>query len=286
MNPGLLAVPVLLMLSLTAAAGDADFKAADPAAAEIMDKVAANQERAERARSEFVYQQDLLIRFRRGNRKLTREERHQYAVVPTPGGVNKTLAHFAGKYERNSELVQYDKPHFQYKDVDIDGSLISSLADDLTSDRRTRDGLAADLFPLTGKEQKKYTFRLKGAETYRGRDVYRVEFSPDRSREEHSCWAGEVLVDKREFQPVVITTRLAKGLPFLVKTMLGTNLKYLGFSLAYERFGDGIWFPVSYGGEFEVRAVFFYKRLISISMANTGFRRTDVASRITYADPD
>lgn len=260
-------------------------QAADPAAADIMAKVAANQERAQQARSEFVYQQNLLIRFRRGNRKLAREERHEYSVVPTPGGVNKTLTHFAGKYEYKGKLVDYGKPHHEYKDVDIDGSLISDLAEDLTSDRGTRDGLGADLFPLTGREQKKYTFRLKGTETYRGRDVYRVEFSPDWSREEHSCWAGEVLVDRNEFQPVVITTRLAKGLPFLVKTMLGTNLKYLGFSLAYERFGDGIWFPVSYGGEFEVRAVFLYKRLISISLANTGFRHTDVASRISYADP-
>ena len=257
-------------------------QAADPTAADIMAKVAANQERAQQARSEFVYQQNLLVRLRRGNHKLAREERREYSVAPTPNGAGKTLTRFSGKYEHKGKLVEYDKPHYEYKEMDIDGDLISDLADDMTNDGKSRDGVAADLFPLTGREQMKYSFRLKGTEAYRGREVYRVEFSPSG---EGSCWAGTVLVDKSEFQPVAITTRLARGVPFWVRTLLGTNLKYLGFSLAYERFDDGIWFPVSYGGEFEIRAVFFYKRLISISLANSGFKRTDVASRITYAEP-
>jgi hypothetical protein len=41
-----------------------------------------------------------------------------------------------------------------------------------------------------------------------------------------------------------------------------------------------VWFPVSYGGEFEVRALFLYKRTMTISMANSDFRRVDVASKI------
>jgi hypothetical protein len=39
---------------------------------------------------------------------------------------------------------------------------------------------------------------------------------------------------------------------------------------------------VSYGGEFEVRAVFFYKRKISVNMTNTEFRRAKVNSSVTY----
>ena len=35
--------------------------------------------------------------------------------------------------------------------------------------------------------------------------------------------------------------------------------------MTYEKFDDGLWFPVSYGGEFHVRAVFFYARNMSIS---------------------
>ena len=72
-------------------------------------------------------------------------------------------------------------------------------------------------------------------------------------------------------------------MPLVVKTLLGTNIKGLGFSVSYEKFADGVWFPVSYGGEFDVRAVFFYKRTMAISMVNTDFRRTDVKSEIAYA---
>jgi hypothetical protein len=89
-------------------------------------------------------------------------------------------------------------------------------------------------------------------------------------------------VDAHEFQPALITTRLARGIPLIVRTLLGTNLKYLGFKLAYARFEDGLWFPVRYGGEFDVRAVFFYRRRISISLLNEGFERADVKSRIQY----
>jgi hypothetical protein len=71
-----------------------------------------------------------------------------------------------------------------------------------------------------------------------------------------------------------------------VKILLGTNVKGLGFSVAYQKFADGVWFPVSYGGEFEVRAVFFYKRTISVSMTNSDFRRTDVTTKVAYAIED
>jgi hypothetical protein len=40
------------------------------------------------------------------------------------------------------------------------------------------------------------------------------------------------------------------------------------------------------GGEFEVRAVFFYKRTISVSMTNIDFRRFDVTTKVAYAIED
>lgn len=256
-------------------------------AAGIMAKVARNQERAHELRSAFVYQQSVLIHLQRGNHKLAREELSQFTVTPTAKGVNKTLAHFAGKYESKGELVDYHQPHYNYKDVDIDGDLISDLAEDLTNDQGARDGIAADLFPLTGERQKGYAFKLEDRQAYRGKEVYRITFKPlsNKHWDDGTPWAGEVLVDAREYQPVVITTRLARGIPFWIKTVLGTNVKYIGFKLTYERFEDGVWFPVTYGGEFELRAVFFYKRLISMALTNTGFQRADVNSRISYEMP-
>ncbi|MBI3667903.1 MAG: hypothetical protein HY236_17010 [Acidobacteria bacterium] len=221
-----------------------------------MAKLAANQERAVQMRSAFVYNQNVLIRFRRPNGKFVREEGSDYTVAPTPEGTKKTLTSFLGKYERKGEIVAYQKPHYEYKDIDIDGDLISDLAEDLTSDKHSRDGLAADLFPLTGKHQKNYAFKLEGIDNYRDREVYRITFTPTRGWEGEDGdmpWAGEVLVDRLEYQPVLITTRLARGFPFWVKTLLGTNVKHLGFKLSYQRVEEGLWFPATYGGEFEVR---------------------------------
>jgi hypothetical protein len=245
-----------------------------------MAKVAANQDRAEKMRAGFVYQQTVLMRMRRGNHKLSREERSEFTVTPGAQGFEKKLTHFAGKYEHKGKFFDYDHPHYEYKDVDIDGDVISDLADDLTNDK-SRDGIGKDLFPLTAAEQQKNTFRLVGKETLRGREVYRVAFRP-KPHTEDASWSGDALVDANEFQPVLVTTKLAHGIPFWVKTVFGTDVKYLGFSVSYERFDEGVWFPVSYGGEFEVKAVFVYKRLISVSLANTGFRRADVNSQITY----
>jgi len=71
----------------------------------------------------------------------------------------------------------------------------------------------------------------------------------------------------------------------LVQTLLGTNIKSLGFKVAYEKFEEGLWFPVTYGGEFEVRAVFVYKRKIAIALSNRAFQRARVSTRIAFDTP-
>jgi len=109
-----------------------------------------------------------------------------------------------------------------------------------------------------------------------------VSFVPGKD----GCWKGEALIDAEEYQPVLVTSKLALQIPAAVKILLGTNIKGLGFSVAYKKFEDGVWFPVSYGGEFDVRAVFFYKRTISIAMTNSDFRRMDVTSNIAYSIDD
>jgi hypothetical protein len=97
------------------------------------------------------------------------------------------------------------------------------------------------------------------------------------------AWKGEALIDAEEYQPVLVTTEMAQKVPTAVKVLLGTDVKGLGFSVTYRKFADGVWFPVSYGGEFEVRGLFFYKRKISVAMQNSDFRKTDVKSTLVYA---
>jgi hypothetical protein len=152
----------------------------------------------------------------------------------------------------------------------------------MTNHQNSRDGIDQDLFPLTYHQQLKYVLKLLGVETYRGREVWRVSFAPRHGKVEDAGWKGEALIDQAEYQPLFVATNLAFQMPLLVKTLLGTDIKGLGFSVAYQKFEDGVWFPVSYGGEFEVRAVFFYKRTISVSMVNSDFKRSSVNSTVTY----
>ena len=253
-----------------------------------MARVAENQDRALEARRASICDQTLLVRFLRSRGHFAREERSEYAVIPTPAGFEKRFLRFSGKYENSSHIFEYSQPHHAYKDVDLDGELISDLSNDLTSDPGSRDGIAADLFPLTARRQQHYEFTLAGRQTYRGAEVFRIRFQPRKAAvKDGAMWAGEVLVDAAEFQPVFVSTRLAQGIPLWVRTLLGTNLKHLGFALiiSYQKVAPGVWFPSSYGGEFELSALFFYKRHVTISLHNRNFRRAGAESRIEYLLP-
>jgi len=199
---------------------------------------------------------------------------------------------FTGKYEKSGKLFEYNEPGFEYKGVDIDGELANEFANDLANDKESRDGITNDLFALTGEKQKKYTFKFEGKENYRGTEVYRITFKPKKAslfdcdeNDEGGCWAGEALIDTKEYQPVLVTSWLAKSVPMAVQVLLGTNIKHLGFKVAYQKFADGLWFPVTYGGEFYVRGVFFYKRTIAISVVNSGFQKSDVTSTVSFQLP-
>ncbi len=263
--------------------------AQEPDVQEIMARLARNQDRAQEVRANYVYNQRIILRFKRSSGKVAREEIREYSVAPTADGTAKELRSFSGKYEKGGKLLGYDKPGFQYKDVDLDGELIDDLADDLTNEKGSRDGVSMDLFPLRSNQQRKYLFALAGKEDYRGKQVYRITFKPRRESwdddEGGTPWAGEILVDSNEFQPVFISTRLARGLPLFVKTVLGTNLKGLGFKLTYEKFEDGVWFPMIYGAEFELKAAFFYKRKIALALNNSDFKRAQVQTKVSFDEP-
>ena len=262
----------------------ASLQGQQPESAEvIMAKVAQNQDSAQEMRSAFVYNQNLFIRFKRGNGKVCREELREFSVAPTAKGTEKTLIRFLGKYLKEGKLVAYAEPEFHYKGLDLDADLITGLAEEMAGDKDSRDGISADLFPLTSQEQKKYDFALKGRETFRGKDVYRISFKPaQHESSDGTPWAGDALIDSQAFQPVSVTTRLAHGIPFWVKTLLGTDIKRLGFKVEYERFDEDLWFPVNYGGEFKVTGVFFYKRTMAIALHNSAFQHAQVTTSISF----
>lgn len=272
--------PVLLLVALLPALLRA--QTADA----IMSRVAENQTRAEVARAGFVYRQDVLVRLLRSDGKLAREEDREYTVTPEPDGVQREMVHFTGKYGVNGREIAFAEPGAKYKDNDVDADLAKSLADDFGGDEQSRDGINLDLFPLSSKKQKHYTFKLAGQENYHGHDVYRITFEPrPRSEDDDGTpWAGEALIDKTDLAPVLITTHLAHGVPLVVKTVLGTNLQRIGFKLTYAKFDDNLWFPVNYSGEFKFRLLFVYARTVSLGMVNSGFQKADVKSAIVFED--
>ena len=269
---------IVIFVALAAAA-----VAQAPDVGTIMDRVGRNQAQAVAQRQEFTFHQKQLLRLIRGNGKVAREENREYDVSPNAHGVQKELLRLDGRYEYKGKYVTYDRAGYKYKGLDVDGDLIRDLSEDTTNDSHSRDGIGADLFPLTTDEQRKYDFKLLATEQYRGREVYRIHFEPKPHQDlDDASWKGEALIDAAEFQPVSVHTELASRIPRAVKILLGTDIKGLGFSVTYQKFEEGVWFPVSYGGEFELRAVFFYRRTISVNLTNAEFHRTNVSSSVTY----
>ena len=248
---------------------------------QIMARVAANQDRALQQRAEYVYEQHIRIATRKTNGKLMREETTDYLVTPTPDGTKKELKQMVGRAWHKNGYIEFDREPVPDRDS-LDGDLVRDFRDDLANDR-SKDGLGRDLFPLTTEEQKRYRFELAGEDTVQGRHVYRIRFAP---RDQHElAWAGEALVDAREFQPLRVYTKLARKLPLFIRTVLGTSLPGIGFNVQYRRFDEGVWFPVSFGTEFRLRAVFFIKRDITISLQNSAFEHAQVKSRVLDYTP-
>ncbi|HLV88337.1 MAG TPA: hypothetical protein VKV39_15225 [Candidatus Sulfotelmatobacter sp.] len=248
----------------------------------IMAHVAENQDRSEALRKQYVYQQrSHVVSHKPKGGRLQREETADYDVTPTSDGTEKQLKHITGRYWNKGKYETFESN--QEPDADgLDASLVRTFRDDLMDDK-SKDGLGKDLFPLTSEKQKDYKFTLLGREVEDGRSVYHIGFRPKDSHD--IAWAGEAYIDEAEFQPVRVFTKLSRRLPLMVRTLLGTDVPGLGFNVAYKRQEGGVWFPVSFGTEFRLHAVFFINRDISVSLQNTGFQRTHVESKMKVIGP-
>ncbi len=271
----------LLLTVFPASRSNCATDAATFSALEIMARVAANQDRAQQQREEYIYHQRIHIATRKTNGSLIREETADYLVTPNPAGTRKELNSISGRYWHKRSYVDFEGEPVPEQDS-LDGDLIHDLRDDLMNDK-SKDSLGHDLFPLTAEQQKRYRFELAGEATVRKRKAYRIRFYP--ADKEEFTWAGEALVDQEEFQPLTVSTRLSRKIPLLVRTVLGTDLPGLGFNVEYQRFGEGVWFPASFGTEFRLRAVFFINREIIISLENSDFKHAKAESRIIEYKP-
>ena len=248
----------------------------------IMARVAANQDRSEELRKQYVYRQHThILTHRPKGGRLLREETADYDVVPTPDGTQKELKLLTGRYWSKGKYETFQGEPIPEAES-LDGSLIHDFREDL-SNEKTKDGLAKDLFPLTTEGQKDYNFTLLRQEMQEGRSVYHIGFRPKDKND--ITWAGEAYIDAAEFQPVRVFTKLSRRIPFGVRTFLGTDLPGIGFNVVYKRQEDGVWFPATFGTEFRIHALFFINRDVSVSLENADFQHTHVESKMKVIGP-
>lgn len=294
-------MPVLLAIAVVA-------RAAEPSAdaLSIMRKMADKTEAASEARRQYVYHQHVQSSFLKTNGQLICRESRDYTVIPQETTTERKMVSFAGVCRQGNKMVPYSPPGQVLPgarerpagagdrlaaQVTSDRESIAGVIDDFAVDQKARDGIPRRLFPLSASELTRYTFTLKADTMIDGRPAHDILFEPVDIKKSHcididangcSPWKGEAWIDAEDLQPVRIDTQLAKGVPMVMRVMLGFNLHQLGFSLTYRRVAPGVWFPATYGTEFRITLLWGYKRTITLSMENTDFKRTDAQSTIEF----
>jgi len=292
-------LPALLLLSIVSAAA----RAQQPTAADIMQRVAANQDRSEAARSHYVYVQHARTLSRKG--KTTQcQEVTDFRITPTDKGSQQQLLSLDGKLLYKGKYLHYT--HLQSQDAKqkqnaatppdndlpaddddpMDLDLVENMRQNLVADS-SKDGIGAGLFPLTSKVQADYTYTLVGRAPLDGRDCYHITFHP-RDKDDFG-WKGDAWIDAKAFQPVLVHTTMARNIPFAVRTLLGTSVPGLGFTVTYAPqpadTPDALWFPISFGTEFKLHVLFFLNRTIVLDVRNRDFEQTHVHSTLLTTAP-
>jgi hypothetical protein len=284
-----------------------------PSAESVMARVGENQDRAEAERARYVYVQHARMVSRRGERVMC-EEITDYRMTPSQDGSHEELLKVEGRYLKAHKFLTYtallprdeDKPKDVNKDKDsdpnkdnsqkkekkekekdptfdpnsdetIDRDIVENIRWNLIHDK-SKDGISAHLFPLTSKDQADYAFKMIGRERLNNRDVFHIAFRP--KKKDDFGWSGDAYIDTTAYQAVLITTGMARKIPFAVRTLLGTNFPGLGFTVTYSPQTDGVWFPVTFSTEFKIHVLFFFHREIILDAQNREFEKTHVTSKI------
>jgi hypothetical protein len=272
------------LLALTLITPPISTLAQQPTADDIMARVALNQDRSESERARYIYVQHTRTASRKGKTVMC-EEITDYRVTPSDMRSDRQLLKLDGRLLQKHQYITYNtlspkkEPVSDHEDnLDgIDRDLVENMRANLTNDK-SKDGIGAHLFPLTSKNQLEYQFHLLGREQRNGREVFHLNFRP-RDKDDYS-WKGDAYIDTATYQPVLVRTTMARNLPFAVRTLMGTSLPGLGFTVAYAPQPDGVWFPITFGTEFKIHFLFFFNREITLTADNRDFAKTHVSSQI------
>jgi len=279
----------VLLLPCAAAWAKSDPPAPSPSADAIMARVAKLQDQAQADRAHYVYIQHATVSSRRGH-TIHCQEITDTRIAPSTSGSHEQLLDLNGRMLLKGRYVDYrtlaaDKGHpedddsvsIQLGDDETDRDMVENMRKNLLG-TDSKDGINANLFPLTTKEQAGEEFHYVARERLNGRDVDHIAFRPkDKS---DFGWKGDAWIDTVTGEPVVIETALSRRIPAAVRVLLGTNVPGLGFTVVYAPQPDGVWFPSSFSTEFQIHVLFFFRRTIIIDAQNRSFEKTHVSSRI------
>lgn len=286
---GLRRLSFVLLFPGAAAWAQADPPAPQPSADALMARVAKLQDQAQAERAHYVYVQRATVSSRRGH-TIHCQEITDTRITPSVDGSQEQLLDLNGRLLVKNQYVDYHALAADKGQPEQDGSVSIELGEDDT-DRdmvenmrknllgtKSKDGINANLFPLTTKEQAGEEFHYVGRERLNGRDVDHIVFRPkDKS---DFGWKGDAYIDTVTGEPVLISTALSRRIPTAVRVLLGTNVPGLGFTVVYAPQVDGVWFPASFSTEFQIHVLFFFRRTIIIDAQNRSFEKTHVSSRI------
>jgi len=187
---------------------------------EIMARVAANQDRSQEARKQYIYRQQIHVALNRTNGKLVRQEDTDYRLVPQADKTERKLEKITGKYWKKGKYEQFSGEPIPDGDH-LDAELVNEMREDLV-EPKSKDGIGQNLVPFSSEKLKKHVFKLEGRETFQGHDSYRISFKP--ADKEDLDWAGEGYIDANDFEPIYVYTKLARKIPLAIRTLLGTDV--------------------------------------------------------------
>jgi len=260
---------------------------ADPSPDEILRSAREHQDRSREQQVRWIFDQEVFVRLLRGGGKLAREERRFYRVRPNMQSTDRELTALQGQVVLKGKVHPYFDTDYRHRSMDIDGELTESFSNDLMDkyDPRADRGDDDSVYPLSKRMLEGHDFTFHGRDEYKRRSVFRFTFQPKpKNSPERGFWEGEILIDTASLAPVLIITHQAKGVPLVVRTLLGSNVRQLGYRLEYTERDDGTWFPSIYSAEFSFRILFGYARRVAMMSRNSNFLRASAESSIRYDD--
>ena len=223
-----------------------------------MNRVAINQDTAEAERAHYVYVQHAKMTSRRGNTVMC-EEITDYRFTPAADGTDEQLLKVDGKFLKNHKFINYskllprdeDKPKDAGKDSDKDKSATKEKDKQDKKDKKDKDPafdpnsdetLDRDLVenmrwnlihdkskdsiqPTSSRSRARINSNTRFACRPRANEwTRRLSHRISPKKKDDFGWSGDAFIDTTAYQPVLVTTGMARKIPFAVRTLLGTDV--------------------------------------------------------------